>query len=40
VIAVLAALVLKKGIWGLILARNGLDLFPVRRRFVVEPTDP
>jgi branched-chain amino acid transport system permease protein len=37
VIAILVALLLQKGIWGLIRSRTGLDLFPVRRRLVVEP---
>ena len=40
VIAVVVTLVLQKGIWGIIRARTGLDLFPVRRRLVVDRSEP
>jgi len=36
VIAIVVALVLQKGVWGIIRNRTGLDLFPVRRRLVVD----
>jgi branched-chain amino acid transport system permease protein len=38
VIAIVVALVLQKGVWGVIRARTGLDLFPVRRRLVADRT--
>ena len=38
-IAIVVALVLQKGVWGIIRARTGLDLFPVRRRLVVDRSD-
>jgi branched-chain amino acid transport system permease protein len=37
VIAIVVALVLRKGVWGIIRGRTGLDLFPVRRRLVADP---
>ncbi|MGH9134645.1 MAG: branched-chain amino acid ABC transporter permease [Ilumatobacteraceae bacterium] len=40
VIAIVVALVLQKGIWGVIRARTGLDLFPVRRRLVIGDPAP
>ena len=39
VIAIVVALVMQKGVWGIIRARTGLDLFPVRRRLVVDRRD-
>jgi branched-chain amino acid transport system permease protein len=39
VIAIVVALVLQKGVWGVIRTRTGLDLFPVRRRLVVDTPD-
>jgi branched-chain amino acid transport system permease protein len=39
VIAIVVALVLQKGVWGIIRARTGLDLFPVRRRLVVDRSE-
>ena len=40
VIAIVVALVLQKGVWGIIRTRTGLDLFPVRRRLVVDRGEP
>jgi branched-chain amino acid transport system permease protein len=40
VIAIVVALVMQKGIWGILRNRTGLDLFPVRRRLVVDRSEP
>ena len=34
--AIVVALVMQKGVWGIIRNRTGLDLFPVRRRLVAD----
>jgi branched-chain amino acid transport system permease protein len=40
VIAIVVALVMQKGIWGILRNWTGLDLFPVRRRLVVDRSEP